>query len=87
MCNIISVLLRHRCGPLASAHFRMAAMVASDLSDDEADEEDSEEDCDDDDDDEEALARRRKAVQRVLRLQIIGPVTVVINSAELILKH
>ena len=75
MSNIISVPLRHRCcGPLvASAHF--VAVVAAHLSDDEADEEHSEEDGDDDDDDEEALAGRRQAVQRVLRLQIIDLVS------------
>ena len=82
MSNIISVPLRHRCcGPLASAHF--VAVVAAHLSDDEADEEHSEEDGDDDDDDEEALAGRRKAVQRVLRLQIIDLVSsLCINAAR-----
>ena len=68
-------LRRHRCLLGLFGHFWRAAVVAVHLFDDKADEEHSEEDGDDDDDDEEALAGRRQAVQRVLRLQIIDLVS------------
>ena len=74
MSDIIAApLRRHRCLLGLFGHFwrATAAVVAVHLFDDKADEEHSEEDGDDDDDDEEALAGRRQAVQRVLRLRNI----------------